>query len=207
MVLTRRQWMAAAVAAPAFCASEYWPKSDWETISAKDASAERGALEDALTFAGDRASTGVVILRHGRILAERYWRDWTRTTAQPIYSASKSVTATLIGMAIDTGKIRNVEQPVSDFIPSWKSTPKSQITIRHLLTMTSGLAGNTHQNIAGESQFEFMTNAAQDHTPGKKWVYHTPAYRMLLTILHRATGEGPNAYTQRLLWGPLGMTN
>ena len=52
-----------------------------------------------------------------------------------------------------------------------------------------------------------MVSASQDAKPGEKWLYHTPAYRMLLTILHRATGEDPNAYSQRMLWGPLGMTH
>ncbi len=196
---------AAALAAP----KPYFPSaSAWDKLTHKEAGADAAAIDEALQYAGDRMSTGVVILRHGRILAEKYWRDWTAETAQPIFSSAKSVTATLIGMAIDDKKLKGIDQPVADFIPAWKGTPKEAILFRHLLTMTSGLAGAMRgQPGPGVDQYIQMIEAGQEAKPGEKWIYHTPAYRMLIKLLEAATGEQISAYTARKLWTPLGMAN
>jgi CubicO group peptidase (beta-lactamase class C family) len=112
---------------------------DWETRAPKDAAIDATALDDAVKYAAEHHSTGLVIVRGGRIVTERYWQQWTLETAQPIFSSSKSVTATLVGMAIEEGKPKGVEQSASAFVPQWKGTPKEAITIRHMLTMTSGI--------------------------------------------------------------------
>ena len=165
------------------------------------------ALQDALRFAAERNSTGVVVVQQGRIAAEQYWKGWDRNTSEPIYSSSKSVASTLVGMAIEDGKIKGTGQSVADFIPAWKGTPKAAITVRHLLTMTSGLKNSTA--LPGPEADAFETTAAQplDHAPGEAWEYNSPAYRMLLRIVELATGESLPAYTKRKLTGPLEMAN
>ena len=122
--LTRRELLRAAagslvVSRSAFAAPPkvYWPRgSDWEARTPKDAGMDGAGIEDAMNYAGEHNSTGLVILRGGRIVTEKYWKDWTPETSQPIFSSSKSVTATLIGMAIEEGKLKGVQQAWPAFV-------------------------------------------------------------------------------------------
>lgn len=112
---TRREMLrtAVAIAGAGLCGGKvlarppktYWPRGkDWETRTAKDAGMDATAIEDAVKYAAEHNSTGLVILRGGRIVTEQYWQKWTPETAQPIFSSSKSITATLVGMAIEERK-------------------------------------------------------------------------------------------------------
>lgn len=215
MMLSRREMLRTSAAAAAFAtrnlsallAGDYWPRgSEWETLTPADAAMDPAGVEGALTYAADHNSTGMVILRHGRIVAERYWKGWTKETAQPIFSSSKSITSTLVGMAIEEGKIKSAQQSASDFVPAWKGTPKAAITIRHILTMTSGIRNTAGNNIREDvDAFEETAALPLDHQPGEFWAYNTPVYRMLVRILEHATGETIERFTQRKLAGPIGF--
>lgn len=186
--------------------SAYWPRgNDWQTRAPRDVGMDAVAIDDAINYAGEHNSTGVVILRGGRIVAERYWKDWTAETSQPIFSSSKSVTSTLVGMAIEEGKMRGVEQSASAFVESWRSGPKSAITLRHMLTMTSGVKVGAVAVSPDVDAFEQTASLPLEHEPGTRWAYNTPVYRMLVRILEIASGESIDAYTSRKLAGPLGM--
>lgn len=185
----------------------YWPRgSAWETLTPAAAEMNPAGLDAAITYAADHNSAGLVILRRGRIVAERYWKGWTAATTQPIFSSSKSITATLVGIAVEERKIMSVQQSASDFVPSWRGTPKAAITLRHMLTMTSGIR-NTAGNVLKNDVDAFEETAALplEHRPGEHWAYNTPVYRMLLRILEHATGETIEKYTQQTLAGPLGF--
>lgn len=187
-------------------ASAYWPRAgEWDTRAPRDAGMDAAALEEALQYAGDRNSTGLIVLRGGRIVAERYWKGWTADTTEPIFSSSKSLTSTLIGMAIEDGKIKSVNQSASDFVPSWRGTPKAAITIRHMLTMTSGIRVGSANVSPDADAFEETAALPLDHAPGEAWAYNTPIYRMLVHIIEIASGESIDAFTRRKLSGPVGM--
>lgn len=187
-----------------FAASQpaYWPRGEeWEKQTPEKAGIDAAILEDALRFAGEHNSTGVLVVRHGRIAAERYWQNWNRDSVGPIYSASKSVAATLVGMAIEDGKLRGVNQPMADFFPALKST------LRHHLTMTSGLKTTSGAAAGKRDEFEATAALPLEHPPGTAWSYNTPAYRLLLRVLELATGENLNDYTRRKLTEPLAMNH
>ncbi|MEP7273824.1 MAG: serine hydrolase, partial [Acidobacteriota bacterium] len=198
----------AGIGCRAFATSQtaYWPRgNEWERRVANDAGMNAMGVEEAINYAGDHNSTGMVILRGGRIVAEKYWKDWTSETSEPIFSSSKSLTATLVGMAIEEGKLRGVDQHASQFVEAWKTGPKSAITLRHMLTMTSGLSVGAAAVSPDIDAFEQTAALPLESEPGTKWAYNTPVYRMLLRILELASGETINQYTQRKLAGPLGM--
>ena len=184
----------------------YYPRGkEWETRAPKDAGMDAAGIEEALKYAGDHNSTGLVILRGGRIVTEKYWKDWTPETAQPIYSSSKSVTATLVGMAIEEGKIKSVNQSASDFVASWKGAPQAAITLRHMLTMTSGIKVGAGAVSPAVDAFAETAAFPLEHQPGEHWAYNTPVYRMLIRVLEIASGQSIDQYTERKLSGPLGM--
>ncbi len=186
----------------------YWPSTEaWETVTPEEAGADVNKLNEAIEFAESSNSGGMIVLHKGKIVTERYWQGWDQDTTMTIYSATKSMTALLVGMALDDGSFEDVQQPISDFAPQWVDTPKADITLEHFLTMTTGLS-TTPPNLDSETtdQFEGLADGlALENTPGTVWEYNTPAYLMMFTMLEKATGENLEDYARRKLFGPLGM--
>ena len=188
----------------------YWPGTEeWETITPEEAGAQVDKLNEAIEFAESSNSGGLVILHKGKIVTERYWQGWDQDTTMTIYSATKSMTALMVGMGLDEGYFEGLEQPISDFAPQWVDTPKADITLEHFLTMTTGLS-TTPPDLDSETtdQFEGLADGlALENTPGTVWEYNTPAYLMMFTMLEKATGENLEDYAGRKLFGPLGMNS
>ena len=188
----------------------YFPSSDdeWETVSPESIGWDVGALDEALALAGELRSSGVVILHNGRILAERYW-DAPRDPAyrrmvtgydddghsiEDVASVQKSVVAVLTGMAQSRGFL-SIHDSVGSYLDSgWSQATVEQereITIRHLLSMTSGL----------DTEFRYAAEA------GTTWLYNTPVYHSLMQVIEAATGLERNALTVDWIGSPLGLEN
>jgi CubicO group peptidase (beta-lactamase class C family) len=199
--------LSGSVAVTSSHAAEYWPAgSEWAAISPEEAGMDSAKLDDAVANMMAQNSLGVMVLRGGRIVAEEYADDWGRDKSRKIASATKSMVAILVGMALEEGKFTGLDHSISDFAPQWKGTPKEAITLRHMLSMTSGLNGRGFRvsNARGD-QFEVNSKMPLDHEPGTVWNYNTPAYHMLFRIIEKATGESLESYAQRKLFGPMGM--
>lgn len=194
----------------AVSAELYFPPSgeDWETISPGQVGWNAQALSDALDVAGERSSSGVVIVHNGRIMAERYWEgpedaryrsfltglDEHGRAIEDVASAQKSVVAILAGMAQARGYLQ-LDDAVSNHLDAgWsKASPEQEqaITLRHLLSMNSGLA----------TDFSYVA------APGTVWLYNTPVYHATMRVLMAATGLERNALTQGWLSDPIGASN
>lgn len=168
-------------------------------------------FEAAIAFAGAHSTRGAVIIYRGRIVAEHYWKGWDPTTVSVISSATKNIVSVLVGMCIDDGAIASLNQSVAHFLPGWQGKPQEAITIRHLLSMTSGLSKPALWTLWTKSPNsalddpEFGMKLALSHTPGTDWEYHTIAYRLLFPIIERATGRNLSDYTRERLFDPIGM--
>lgn len=215
--LSRRSVIAASTAAIAtasigrVAAAEalYWPEgTSWETLSPSAASFDADKLSAAVSDILTADSYSVLVLRKGRIVSEAYRSGTSATSAYEIASAAKSVISVLVGIAIDLGKIKSVDQKAADFIPQWSGTPKEAITIRHLLTMTSGVKfdGLKVRNIEGD-QFALNAAAPLESTPGTHWAYATPMFHLLYHVIERAVGEPFPKFADRVLLGPIGVEN
>lgn len=214
-MITRREAVASlgyglaacGVVGGAAAAAEYWPTpTSWEIIEPTAAGFDPGRLNEALNAAMADRSADVIVVRGGRIVAERYAPDADMDRKQQIASAAKSMVSVLVGVAIDQRKIRSVDQSAADFIAPWRGTPKAAITIRHLLTMTSGLddRGLALRGIAGD-QFAINAAAPQLAPPGSRWAYQTAVFHLLYHVIAHAAGEPFEAFATRNLTGPLGM--
>ena len=99
----------------------YWPSTEaWETVTPEEAGADVNKLNEAIAFAESSNSGGMIVLHKGKIVTERYWQGWDQDTAMTIYSATKSMTALMVGMALDDGSFGDLQQPISDFAPAPK---------------------------------------------------------------------------------------
>jgi len=164
---------------------------EWEALAPESLGWKHEPLQQLLRFLEERNSTGFVLLHGGRIAVESYWRGTTALMTADVASAQKSLTAILIGIAQTEGLLR-INDPVSSYIaPGWSRAPaeaECRISLRHLLTMTSGLTGSLEYAVE----------------PGRVWAYNTPAYHVLKAVLEAVSGKDLNIYTREKVWDPIG---
>jgi len=194
----------------------YFPpaKGEWARIDPAKNGWNPAKLKGFMDYVGKNKSSGLVILYHGRILAEQYWplnppektpngqrnpyfhmrlgKDSKGRAIEDVASAQKSVTAMLVGIAQHKGLLK-IEDPVHKYLgKGWSKTlaaAEAKITIRHLITMSSGL----------NPRLQYVAPA------GTKWFYNTGAYSKALTCVSKAAKMDANELTKKWLTGPLGM--
>lgn len=183
----------------------------WATINHTDAGADPDLLKKAMQLAGEKNSKGVVVLRRGKILKERYWDGWSKDSVRALNSATKSLVSTMVGKAIDDEHLEGPDQSCSDFIARWQIFPQyQQIKIKHLLSMTSGLKLNRGIFTLGflvKDEHLFASQLPIAYPAGEHWDYHNSAYKLLFPILEASTGSSLGEYFQENLFGPLGMAH
>lgn len=171
----------------------YFPPAgdDWEQVEPASVGWDPQQVDRALAFAAARDSTGVAILHGGRIVAERYWQDSDQSTTSHIASGQKSILSVLIGMAVADGVLDIHDRVDRHLGPGWSMGAREQesrITLRHLITMTSGL----DNDLAPKAE------------PGTRWYYNDPAYFRAKAVLEASTATPIEEYTRKRLWEPLG---
>ena len=161
------------------------------------------ALERLKARAEAEGSDAVVVVKDGRLIAD--WDFGKKRGPIEAMSATKSVVSLAIGRLIDQGKIKSLDQPVSDFFPEWKQGRKRLITVRHLLNHTSGLEDKpTSQEIYASPdyiQFALAADVASD--PGSRFFYSNKATNLLAGVVLRASGMPLDEYVKREIFAPL----
>ncbi|MEG1615401.1 MAG: serine hydrolase [Bacteroidales bacterium] len=153
-----------------------------------------------------------VVIQDSALLFEHYNGKYGETSLSNSFSMAKSIVSLLIGIAIEEGKIKGVEQPVSDFLPEYGTFQGKTLTIRHLLTMSagvdwnesySGLIGPTTAAYYGGDLPWLMKRIKQIRKPGEKVLYQSGVTQLLGFIVERATGETLSDYASQKLWTPI----
>jgi CubicO group peptidase (beta-lactamase class C family) len=125
-----------------------------------------------------------------------------------VFSATKSVTSTLVGIAVDEGEL-SLDDEASDYIPAWRGTPSADVTVRDLVSNVSGrewsLALDYGAMLAARDKTRFAIDLGQDEAPGTVWAYNNSAIQTLSAVLEAATGVPARRYAREKLFGPLGM--
>lgn len=184
------------------------PGEGWVTATASDVGLDRTRIDALVARAAEAESSCLVLVRDGRLVVDEYWNGKTADDDQEIYSATKSVTSTLVGIAQDQGYL-SIEEPASTYLTEWLGTPSEEVTIRQLLTHTSGryhdFETDYAEMVGAEDRSAFSIALDQQHEPDTVWVYNNAAIQTLEEVLERATGEDVGDYAQANLFGPLGM--
>jgi CubicO group peptidase (beta-lactamase class C family) len=157
------------------------------------------AIEAAAAYAGANNSNAFMIIHKGEVVAERYFGGADATTGIVSKSLAKPITALAVGRAIMLGKIKSLDQPVSDFIPEWKGTPKDRMLIRHLLDMRSGLLAQgvsaAPDNIWSRAYLHpyheriILEEYPLTDAPGSIYEYSNATSELIALIIERATGR------------------
>ena len=154
-----------------------------------------------------------LVIQNDSIKHENYWHGYSADTMSNSFSMAKSWVATLIGVAINEGKIKSLDQSACDFIPDFCNDHNSKITIKHLLTMSSGLnwkedyhnpIGQTAEAYYGNKIKKLVFNLKSVEEPGKVFKYHSSCTQLLCFILESATEKSLSEYASEKLWRPMG---
>lgn len=154
-----------------------------------------------------------VIIKNDSLCYEQYWDGYSDTSHTNSFSMAKSIVSILTGIAIQEGKIKGIDEHVYDFIPSFKTGMDTLLTIKDLLTMSSGMSyKESYLNpfdypaeayygddiLAATLKYKVVTE------PGEKFVYQSGNSALLGYIITLATGEKLSDYASEKLWQPLG---
>ena len=154
-----------------------------------------------------------MIIKNDSIIFEEYWHGYSADTMSNSFSMAKSWVSTLVGVAIKEGKIEGINQKVCDFIPEFCENRNSEITIKHLLTQSSGLdwnenyynpLGQTARAYYGNNLRALITNLKSIDSPGKVFKYHSSCTQLLAFLVEKATGKTVSKYASEKLWKPMG---
>ncbi|MCO5120470.1 MAG: beta-lactamase family protein [Burkholderiaceae bacterium] len=170
-------------------------------------------------MAGQRSSA-LLVLHDGKLRLERYGLDFDADGRWTSFSVAKSITATLVGAALRDGHIRSMDDKVSDYLADMKGSAYDDVTIRQLLTMTSGVQWdenyddpesdvarfNGHKPEAGvDALVSYLRRLEREAPAGTRWNYSTGETNLVGVLVGEATGKPLSTYLSEKIWIPAGM--
>lgn len=179
---------------------------------------ELGPEFDAYFKAQNAAA--IIILHKGKIRLERYGLHQDMHSRWTSFSVAKSLTSTLVGAAIQDGHIKSLDDKVSTYLAGLKGSAYDEVSLRQLLTMTSGVAWNENyadpksdvaqfRNVVpepGETAIvAYLKKLPRAHAPGTKFNYSTGETNLVGILLEAATGTPLTDYLSQKIWQPFGM--
>ncbi len=165
-------------------------------------------------------ASGVLVIKNGKIILERYGLGRSPTDRWTSFSVAKSLTSTLIGAAIKDGKIKSLDDPVTLYIPELNGSAYEEVTVRQLITMTSGVKwdenySDPNSDVAKEGLtvlepgvnpvVSYMRRLPREAKPGAKFVYKTGETDLAGILLSNAVGKSLAEYLSDKIWRPYGM--
>jgi CubicO group peptidase (beta-lactamase class C family) len=171
-------------------------------------------------YLADQRTAALVIVHDGKVRFERYGLGFDATGRWTSFSVAKSFTSTLVGAAIQDGAIGSLEDKVSRYIPDLRGSAYDEVTIRQLLTMTSGVRwtedyedpdsdvaqfNNAKPAPGVDATVSYMRTLPRAHPPGEVWHYNTGETNLIGVLVSSATGKPLAQYLQEKVWHPAGM--
>ncbi len=175
---------------------------------------------DLFDYISGNRLTGLLVLKNSEITLESYELGNTEKTCWMSMSMAKSISTTLVGIAIQQGYIKSVEEPLASYISELTGSAYEKVTIKQLLQMTSGAKWNEdHTNPNSERRevlelqiaqqpgtiLNYMTQLPQVAKPGETWNYSTGETQVVGALIHSATGKYLADYLSETIWSKVGM--
>lgn len=196
----------------------YFPTDSWRTASLSDVDMDESHIQTGIDAYITRFPhvNSLLIIKDGYLVLENYYNDTNGNTVNNVYSITKSVTSTLIGMAIEDGIIPNLDITLSEALPQYfadtQFPDKANITLRDILMMRSGIGWieifQAIEHIKGEKDETLaMLENPMIARAGAYWNYSTGASHLLSAIFQSYAGIPLEDYAQKRLFEPLGITD
>jgi len=191
---------------------------DWQLATPEEVGIDSASLAEMFEFVRERGIPvhSVQIVRHGRLVLDAYFYPYSAGMRHDVASVTKSITSTLIGLALQKGLIRDVQQPVLSFFPNRSiadlDANKEKLALENLLTMQAGWDCGFEAKEArlvemrrSADWLQFMLDLPMVATPGTRFAYCSGNPHLLSIILSQATGTNALAFARRELFEPLGI--
>ncbi|GHV24659.1 MAG: serine hydrolase [Reyranella sp.] len=195
-----------------------WPTRGWATSSPEDQGMSSERLGRLVEFGAANDMDSVLVVRHGRIVLEATYAPFREGLKHHLFSSTKAVTSTLIGMALGDRLLDSADKRVVDFFADRTianlDDAKKAITVQHLLDMTSGLAWQEGVNGGDASAIamartsdwrQFVLDQPMATAPGTSFYYNSGNSHLLSAILSKVVGRSASDYARDRLFGPLGI--
>ena len=190
--------------------SLYFPPlsgNTWDTLSPTRLQWCQARIDSLYNYLESRNTQAFIILKDGKIVLEKYFGTFTADSIHYWASAGKSLTSVLTGIA-QQKKLINLNDSVSKYLGQrWTSAPSEKegmIKLRHLITMTSGLDESPKLPCDNEDTARSCLTYKVD--AGKRWAYHTGAYRKIQAVFSKVSGQSYTLFTNSVLGSRIGMT-
>ncbi len=215
---------ASAIQSPSeISSSDYWPGSEWRYSTPEKQGMDSERFQDMIDRIKwrDYCVDAVIVIRNGYIVFEDNPSGFGMTGIHEMWSVTKSVTSTLIGIAFDLGYFDSLDQRLVDFFPEREianlDSRKANITLRHLLTMTPGYMWDEwkypyedernpcSKTWGAPDPLQYILDLPMVAEPGQLWSYNSGATILLGAILEQATGMDLIAFGSKYLFTQLGI--
>jgi len=198
---------------------------DWEISSLDKEGVDSTKIVKLIKniLAGEFPNThSVLLVKNGKLILEEYFYGYDRDDIHYLASATKSITSILVGISLDEDMLKNVDQKVYEFFPDYQRTDwidkKYEITVRHLLSMTSGIEWDENRPATdpqhdyygmrrGGDWMRYLFNKKMVAQPGQKFNYNGGLSALLGEIIRRTTGLNAEEFSERYLFDPLGISH
>jgi CubicO group peptidase (beta-lactamase class C family) len=203
----------------------YWPTREWQAAIPAKQDMDNGILNRVTGFVQDSGLDvdSVIVVRHGSIVYEKYFRPpWGKGKIHDIHSCTKSVVGSLVGIAIQQGKIKSLDDKMVDYFPNRTiqnlDGMKRSITLLNLMTMKGGFdwAERTYpysdprnpmiQAFRSNDPIQFVLDKPMAAQPGTVWAYNGGLSQILSAIITGTTGLNTLEFAKKNLFNPLGIT-
>jgi CubicO group peptidase (beta-lactamase class C family) len=179
-----------------------------------------GREHDVGSFMDRNTIVGLLVIRHGKVVLERYGLGLQEPDRWSTMSTVKSMTAMLVGAAVRDGAIRSLDEPLTRYLPALGNSAYEGVTLRHVLTMSSGTRWtenytdrNSDVNRYSKSLADkvpggvlaLMASLPRDHEPGSTFLYNSGDTYLLGAALTAAVGKPLAEYMSEKIWQPAGM--
>jgi len=203
---------------------QYWPTKEWRKCKPETAGMNSEKLLQAIEYAATpRFNTdGLIIIRKGHIVGEAYFGNFKINSKHVSHSMAKSFTSALVGIAIDKGLIKGIDERICQYYDEWDCNDeddlRSRITIRHAMTLTTGLewhedwskwdpATNDALKMGASGYFmKYMSERDGLYEPGQRFIYSTGDPMLLSRVIQETTGMTAFEYAKKNLFEPLNIT-
>ena len=179
-----------------------------------------GAEHDVASFMDRKAIVGLLVIRRGAVVLERYGLGLQETDRWSTMSTVKSMTAMLVGAAVRDGAIASIDEPLTRYLPALRNSAYEGVTLRHVMTMSSGTRwtedyGDRNSDVNRYSKsladkvpggvLKLMASLERAHPPGTTFLYNSGDTYLLGAALSAATGRKLADYMSEKIWQPAGM--
>ena len=185
-----------------------FPKQEWESKTPDTVGIESEKVEYLFDLAfQDQATQSAVLIKNGYIIKERYSKPFDQESYGTSWSMAKSFYAALIGISIDRGEINSLDDKVSDYV-DYYNDERSEITIRQILNMTSGLdfPKNEHESMFfRHDQIAYVKDVGVEKLPEQVFEYNNVNSMIVGEILKNATGISAEILLEDRIFKPIGI--